>query len=180
VRLANAAVLDKPGQVFEPAIYGSLRVNPSESGFYGSQVREIRIIGRLGFHQEVVGLIKNRKLLILREVVGAKGFEPSTSWSRTRNKNHLSRCPGVSYGSSSRSLLDKFGQVAVEEPPSEASGLLCSDRRVRRSLQDCHYIGHRLEPWRLRISCGFAVPKNLALLIPEILARPDVSRDWSG
>jgi hypothetical protein len=25
-----------------------------------------------------------RKLLILREVVGAKGFEPSTSWSRTR------------------------------------------------------------------------------------------------
>jgi len=45
------------------------------------------------------------------EVVGAKGFEPSTSWSRTRNKNHLSRCPGVAYRFSARSLLDKFGQV---------------------------------------------------------------------
>ena len=84
VRLAYAAVLDKPGQVFEPAIYGNLRVSPSESGFYGSQVRGIRIIGRLGFHQEVIALIKDRKLLILREVVGAKGFEPSTSWSRNR------------------------------------------------------------------------------------------------
>ena len=82
MRLAYAAVLDKPGQVFEPAIYGSLRVSPSESGFYGSQVRGIRIIGRLGFHQEVIALIKDHKLLILREVVGAKGFEPSTSWSR--------------------------------------------------------------------------------------------------
>src|SRR5690242_18136990 len=47
----------------------------------------------------------------IREVVGAKGFEPSTSWSRTRDKNHLSRCPGVSYSFSGRSLLDKFGQV---------------------------------------------------------------------
>jgi len=61
VRLAYAAVLDKPGQVFEPAIYGNLRVSPSESGFYGSQVRGIRIIGRLGFHQEVIALIKDRK-----------------------------------------------------------------------------------------------------------------------
>jgi hypothetical protein len=39
VRLAYAAVLDNPGQVFEPAIYGNLRVSPAESGFYGSQVR---------------------------------------------------------------------------------------------------------------------------------------------
>jgi hypothetical protein len=47
----------------------------------------------------------------LLEVVGAKGFEPSTSWSRTRDKNHLSRCLGVTYRFSGRSLLDKFGQV---------------------------------------------------------------------
>jgi hypothetical protein len=46
-------------------------------------------------------------------MVGAKGFEPSTSWSRTRDKNHLSRCPGVSYSFSGRSLLDKFGQVGL-------------------------------------------------------------------
>jgi len=45
--------------------------------------------------------------------VGAKGFEPSTSWSRTRNKKHLSRCPGASYGFSDRSLLDKFGQAST-------------------------------------------------------------------
>jgi hypothetical protein len=45
------------------------------------------------------------------KMVGAKGFEPSTSWSRTSNQIHLSRCPGVTYRFSSRSLLDKFGQV---------------------------------------------------------------------
>ena len=93
VRLAYAAVLDKPGQVFEPAIYGNLRVSPSENGFYGFQVRGIRIIGRLGFHQEVIALIKDRKLLILREVVGAKGFEPSTSWSRTRRASQAALRP---------------------------------------------------------------------------------------
>ena len=38
-------------------------------------------------------------------------LEPSTSWSRTRDKNHLSRCLGVTYRFSGRSLLDKFGQV---------------------------------------------------------------------
>ena len=45
------------------------------------------------------------------EVVGANGFEPSTSWSRTRDRIHLSHCPGVTYGFSGRSLLDKFVQV---------------------------------------------------------------------
>jgi len=47
------------------------------------------------------------------KVVGAKGFEPSTSWSQTRDKIHLSRSPGVSYSFSSRSLLGKFGQVPL-------------------------------------------------------------------
>jgi hypothetical protein len=44
-------------------------------------------------------------------MVGAKGFEPSTSWSRTRNREYISRCPGVSYDFSGRSQIDKFGQV---------------------------------------------------------------------
>jgi hypothetical protein len=52
-------------------------------------------------------------------MVGANGFEPSTSWSRTRDKNDISRCPGVTYNFSGRSLLDKFGQVAIEELRSE-------------------------------------------------------------
>ena len=50
-------------------------------------------------------------------MVGAKGFEPSTSWSRTRDKNHLSRCPGVSYSFSGRSLLDKFWTSSVAQRP---------------------------------------------------------------
>jgi transposase InsO family protein len=48
------------------------------------------------------------------KVVGAKGFEPSTSWSRTRNRKHISRCPGVSYDLSGRSQIDKFGQVRLD------------------------------------------------------------------
>jgi hypothetical protein len=47
------------------------------------------------------------------EVVGAKGFEPSTSWSRTSGQNHISRCPGVTYWFSGRSLMDKSGQVTA-------------------------------------------------------------------
>src|SRR6267378_1944942 len=43
----------------------------------------------------------------LKEVVGANGFEPSTSWSRTSGQNHISRCPGVTYWFSGRSLMDK-------------------------------------------------------------------------
>ena len=62
-------------------------------------------------HREVIALIKRRKSL---KVVGAKGFEPSTSCSRTRNKNHLSRCPGVTYSFSGRSLLYKFGRVPLD------------------------------------------------------------------
>jgi len=46
-------------------------------------------------------------------VVGAKGFEPSTSWSRTSGQNHISRCPGVTYWFSGRSLMDKSGQATA-------------------------------------------------------------------
>jgi hypothetical protein len=38
------------------------------------------------------------KLLILKELVGAKGFEPSTSWSRTRVAKILNALSGVAYG----------------------------------------------------------------------------------
>jgi hypothetical protein len=95
VGIAYAAVLDKPGQVFEAAIYG---LGLSESGSYGSRVRGIRTIGTLESHQEVIALIKRGKLLILREMVGAKGFEPSTSWSRNSISKTLKAFPGVAYG----------------------------------------------------------------------------------
>src|SRR2546429_4337172 len=45
-------------------------------------------------------------------MVGTNGFEPSTSWSRTSGQNHISRCPGVTYGFSGRSMKDKSGQAA--------------------------------------------------------------------
>ena len=49
-------------------------------------------------HQEIIALIVRHKLLILREVVGAKGFEPSTSWSRTKYLNPINALFGVAYG----------------------------------------------------------------------------------
>jgi len=63
--------------------------------------------------QALSGFFVWSKSLILKEVVGAKGFEPSTSWSRTSGNNHRSRCPGVTYRFSGRSLMDKSGQVVT-------------------------------------------------------------------
>jgi hypothetical protein len=37
------------------------------------------------------------KLLVLKEMVGAKGFEPSTSWSRNRVPKILKALSGVAY-----------------------------------------------------------------------------------
>jgi len=54
------------------------------------------------------------KLLVLKEMVEANGFEPSTSWSRTSGQNHISRCPGVTYWFSGRSQMDKSGQVIAK------------------------------------------------------------------
>jgi hypothetical protein len=41
------------------------------------------------------------KLLTLKEMVGANGFEPSTSWSRTRHLNPINALFGVAYGTRS-------------------------------------------------------------------------------
>jgi hypothetical protein len=38
------------------------------------------------------------KLSIVTELVGASGFEPPSSWSRTKNSKILSRFGGVAYG----------------------------------------------------------------------------------
>ena len=88
--------------------------------------------GRLGLfscyivtHRRCFNRRRKRSLNSMRvkafEVVGAKGFEPSTSWSRTSGKNHISRCPGVTYWCSGRFLMDKSGQVIAEcrREPSE-------------------------------------------------------------
>ena len=54
------------------------------------------------------------KLSVPKELVGASGFEPPSSWSRTSGQNHISRCPGVTYWFSGRSLMDKFGQATAK------------------------------------------------------------------
>jgi hypothetical protein len=108
VEVLDVASSSKPGQVFEPASNGSLSVSLSESGFYGSRVRGIRTNDHLEY-QEVITLTKRRKLLILREMVGAKGFEPSTSWSRTRESKILKPCRCRTYGLSRSQNLPSVG-----------------------------------------------------------------------
>ena len=41
------------------------------------------------------------KLLIAKEMVGASGFEPPSSWSRTMNTNSINALSGVAYGMTS-------------------------------------------------------------------------------
>src|SRR5260370_25357113 len=49
------------------------------------------------------------KLLVLKELVGANGFEPSTSWSRTRHLNPINALFGVAYGT--RSVISPLSIV---------------------------------------------------------------------
>jgi hypothetical protein len=54
---------------------------------------------------------------------------PESSWSRTSGQNHISRCPGVTYWFSGRSLMDKSGQVIAERPQE------CSGDSIRSPLE---------------------------------------------
>src|SRR5229473_7306116 len=49
------------------------------------------------------------KLLILKDWSGANGFEPSTSWSRTRHLNPINALFGVAYGT--RSVISPLSLV---------------------------------------------------------------------
>jgi hypothetical protein len=51
---------------------------------------------------EIFYLLAEEEFLRFEEVVGAKGFEPSTSWSRTRNLNPINALFGVAYGTRNR------------------------------------------------------------------------------
>src|SRR5439155_22585838 len=73
------------------------------------------------------------KLLVLKEVVGANGFEPSTSWSRTRHLNPINALFGVAYGTRSvisplsvvpRLYLDFWGDAVIPIAPAESVCLL--------------------------------------------------------
>src|SRR6266851_9751955 len=47
----------------------------------------------LAHNQDVFGFFVCCKLLVLKELVGANGFEPSTSWSRTRRASQAALRP---------------------------------------------------------------------------------------
>ena len=68
------------------------------------------------------------KLLNLRgiKLVGASGFEPPTSWSRTKNSKILSRFGGVAYG-----LKPLFFEPLIE-PNLNLSA--CTERGICKSL----------------------------------------------
>ena len=81
---------------------------------YNSQAFRLRKKGRVLRSTGCAYILINYHMLTFEEVVVANGFEPSTSWSRTSGQNHISRCPGVTYWFSCRSLMDKSGQATVE------------------------------------------------------------------
>ena len=58
-------------------------------------------IERLSYDQAIHASSHGCKLLIAKEMVGASGFEPPSSWSRTMNTNSINALSGVAYGTRS-------------------------------------------------------------------------------
>src|SRR6266550_462730 len=67
----------------ENVVAASRHVTPICRGKWRSLGEDIGTTDLLAHNQDVVGTFLWCKLLALKEVVGANGFEPSTSWSRT-------------------------------------------------------------------------------------------------
>ena len=64
-------------------VAASRHLTPICRGKWRSLGEDIGTTDLLAHSQDVVGTFLRCKLLALKEVVGANGFEPSTSWSRT-------------------------------------------------------------------------------------------------
>ena len=67
----------------ENVVAASRHLTPICRGKWRSLGEDIGTTDLLAHNQDVVGTFLCCKLLALKEVVGANGFEPSTSWSRT-------------------------------------------------------------------------------------------------
>ena len=67
----------------ENVVAASRHLTPICRGKWRSLGEDIGTTDLLAHNQDVVGTFLWCKLLALKEVVGANGFEPSTSWSRT-------------------------------------------------------------------------------------------------
>jgi len=85
----------------ENVVAASRHLTPICRGKWRSLGEDIGTTDLLAHNQEVVGTFLRCKLLALKEVVGANGFEPSTSWSRTRHLNPINALYGVAYGTRS-------------------------------------------------------------------------------
>ena len=83
-------------------VAASRHLTPICRGKWRSLGEDIGTTDLLAHNQDVVGTFLRCKLS-LKEVVGANGFEPSTSWSRTRCLNPINALFGVAYGT--RSLI---------------------------------------------------------------------------
>jgi len=59
------------------------------------------IIDLLARDEAVSEYVPVCKLLVLKEMVGAIGFEPAASWSRTKYLNPINALSGVAYGTRS-------------------------------------------------------------------------------
>ena|SRR6516164_7895473 len=85
--------------------------------------------------QALVDLLLRRKLLDRKEVVGASGFEPPTSWSRTMNTNSINALSCVAYGT--RSLVSPLLIVrglSVAQRLGASSIRLTADRLISSEL----------------------------------------------
>ena len=75
-----------------PMAFWRSRIDSNEK----SDRRErICTIERLALHHEVFRSFACCKLSVLKELVGASGFEPPSSWSRTMNTNPINALSGV-------------------------------------------------------------------------------------
>src|SRR5260370_42598726 len=70
-------------------VAASRHLTPICRGKWRSLGEDIGTTDLLAHNQAVVGTFLRCKLLALKEVVGASGFEPPTSWSRTRSRNTI-------------------------------------------------------------------------------------------
>ena len=67
----------------------------------------------LAHNQNAFGFFVYCKLLVLKEVVGANGFEPSTSWSRTRRASQAALRPDRQAELSASHFASRLAQLST-------------------------------------------------------------------
>ena len=124
--VANADLND--GSECGARIRGAVGRRSRRGGMHGCVLRHARSIGTNGFGRNfatgwAVGwaVCPATTCKLLKDLVGASGFEPPTSWSRTRRSTRLSHAPNTSDSDSSlrHSQLNRL-QAAHKRVPSNS------------------------------------------------------------